>query len=425
MRLVLANPHTHNYGRSVSGTLLRRKDFSKYDYFVEHVINDSEKEVAFFIDGTRSSFSGIGLAAIFSWKVFAWLELLVWMLLNDINPFRIRVYFSVEALDARNDILIDFSRSIVDIDDQSKLALHQFKGIVVVHFTHYFKNVVKLSRYLKTIEYHIVVAESDLLKNPFFQKYFPEIQSVYHLPFAFAERFVSQQSWMKRLNRCLALGSITRVKDEAFLDFFKDMEGLHPMRKMIHQDINANEGIVDSFIRGFDDMSKVRKVFEGDRFITSLMKHYLPFFLLEKFYPTSQITYFKFDIVKKLNEYRMFLCSEESVGLPSINAFEGMAAGTAYLGIDDDMYTGLGLVPGVHYISYRKDDYSDLLSKIQEYQGREGDLRRIAEIGQQYVRKHFSRQRIASLLWSDLEKISSHFSRTREIIQVCSFRKMQ
>lgn len=423
MRLVLANPHTHNFGRSVSGALLRRKDFLKYDYFVEYLINDSTKEIAFFIDGTRSSFSGVGLSFIFSWRAFSWLELLVWMFLNKINPFRVKVYFSIEKLDAINDVLIDFSRSIVDIDDQSRLSLHRFDGMVAIHFTHYFKNIAKLSSYLKTVKNYIVLAESDLSKNQFFHKYFPEINTVYHLPFAFAERFVSSRPWGERRNKCLALGTIIRVKDAAFLDFFGGPESLHPMRKIIYENPDTHGDRIDSYIKGCEETSTVRQVNKGDSLVTRLTKHYLPFFLLEKFYPTPQIAYFRFDIVKKLNEYRMFLCSEESIGLPSVNAFEGMAAGTAYLGIDDDMYTGLGLVPGVHYISYRKDDYSDLLSKIQEYQGREGDLRRIAEIGHQYVRESFSRRRIASVLWSDLEKISSHFSRTRKVIQVCSFRK--
>ncbi len=422
MRLVLANPHTHNYGRSVSGFLLRRKDFLKYDYFVEYIVNDPSKDVAFFIDGTRSSFSGIGLASLFSWKFFSWLELVAWMLLNKVNPFRVKVYFSVKKLDTENDILLDFSRSIVDIHDQSQLALNRFKGIVMIHFTHYFKNVVKLSKYLETVEHHIVVAESDLSKNLFFQRYFPGIESVYHLPFAFADRFVSQQSWGVRLNKCLALGSITRVKDKAFVDFFRDVEGLHPMRKIIHEKADVRNGAIDSFIRGFEETSGVRKISEEDNFFTRLMKRFLPFFLLEKFYPTPQITYFKFDIVKKLNEYRMFLCSEESVGLPSINAFEGMAAGAVYFGVDDDMYRGIGLLPNVHYVTYEKDNYGDLLSKIHKYQGQEESLYRIAQSGSQYVRDHFSRRQIATIFWDDLKKVSSEFRATGKICAQSSFR---
>lgn len=423
MRLVLVNPHTHNYGRSVSGVLLRRKDFLKYDYFVEHIVNDPLKDVAFFIDGTRSSFSGIGLAAIFSIKMFAWLELVIWMLLNRINPFRIKVYFSIAALNPRKDILIDFSRSIVDIDDQSRLSLHRFEGIVLVHFTHYFKNIAKLSNYLKSIKHPIVVAESDLTRNLFFQKYFPNINRVYHLPFAFAERFVSEQPLMNRQNRCLALGSITRVKDEAFLDFFKDHEGLHPMRKMIYQQITSNDSsVIDSFIRGFDDTANARKISKNEGLITRLIKRFAPFFVLEKFYPTPQVAYFKFDIVKKINEYRMFLCSEESVGLPSINTFEGMAAGAAYLGIDDDMYSGIGLIPNVHYVAYRKDDLEDLVSKIREYQGREDALVQIAQSGYEFVRSHFSRSRVASVFFGDLERISSQFDQSGSFDQTSSFR---
>lgn len=422
MRLVFANPHTHNYGRSVLGVLLRRKDFLKYDYFIDYIVKNKGKKVAFFIDGTRSSFSGIGLSGLFSFKIVAYVELIIWMIINGVNPFRIKVHFSVNKLDPKNDVLIDFSRSIVDVDDQTRLSLHEFGGLVFIHFTHYFKNVEKLSAYIKKIQNLVVIAESDLSKNDFFQSHFPEIAHVYHLPFAFADRFIPTCQWQSRLNKCLAIGSITRVKDPTFLDFFNNPEGLHPMRKIIYESSDSYRDTMDSLIRGFEDTTRARQTSPDDSLIIQIVKRHLPFFLLEKIYPTPQISYFKFDIVKKLNEYRMFLCPEESVGLPSINAIEGMAAGTAYFGIDDDMYTGIGLIPGVHYIAYKKDDLKDLVSKIRDYQIREKDLERIADSGSRYVRERFSRKQVASVLCKDFESILSKFAKSGEIYLICSFR---
>ena len=423
MRLVLANPHTQNFGKSVSGVLLRRKDFMKYYYFIEFFIKDKGRDVAFLIDGTRTSFSGIGLAALFSWKFFSWLELIVWMLLNRINPFTVKVYFDVSKLDPQNDILFDFSRSIVDVDDQNNLQLNRFSGVTMVHFTHYFKEVKKLAHYLKTIPYCIVVAENDLASNDFFRKYFQSIREVYQLPFTFGERFVAWKEFEDRNNKCLALGSITRVKDQEFLDFFGDAEGLHPMRKRIYSNPHAYEDELDCLIRGFDDTSNVREIKDNDSFCVRLMKKYLPFFLLEKFYPTPQITYFKFDIVAKFNEYRMFLCSEESVGLPSINVFEGMATCTAYVGIDDPMYTALGMLPGTHYIGYKENDMEDLLEKVHYYQENPSMLKNIAQAGHDFVREHFSRKKVADVFWCDLEKISQNFSILETIDFSCSFKK--
>lgn len=423
MRLVLANPHTQNFGKSLSGVLLRRKDFLKYDYFIEFYINNRAREVAFLIDGTRTSFSGVGLAPIFSQRIFAWLELKMWMLINKINPFRIKVYFDIADLDPKNDILFDFSRSIVDVDNQEKLLLHRFQGIVMVHFTHYFKDVRRLASYLRTIPNYIIVAENDLTTNDFFKRHFGFVEKVYHLPFSFGKRFVPKKNFDERINKCLALGSITRVKDREFLEYFGDSEGLHLMRKRIYANPENVSDEMDSLIRGFDDTSNVREVLPGESLIARLAKKHLPFFLLEKFYPTPQIKYFQFDIVEKFNDYKMFLCSEESVGFPSINVFEGMMTQNAYVGIDDPMYTSLGMIPGKHYIGYKDNDLSDLLRKIRYYQKKPDELRQIAMAGYDFVHARFSRKMVADVFWHDLTYLSSNFSKTGKISLQCSFRE--
>lgn len=424
MRLVLVNPHTQNFGKSVAGVLLRRKDFLKYDYFVDFFIKRKGKSVAFLIDGTRTSLSGIGLSLLFSLRVFAWLELVVWMLINGINPIRVRVYFNVSKLDPKNDILFDFSRSIIDINDQKKLLLNQFQGITIIHFTHYFKNVERLSDYIKTIPNCVVVAENDLTKNHFFQKYFNYVKEVYHLPFAYGERFVVQNKFESRINRCLALGSITRVRNRAFLDFFGDSEGLHPMRKRIYESLADCTKEIDCLIRGFDDTSNVREVQVGDSIFVKFARRHLPFFFLEKLYPTPQIAYFKFDIVEKFNAYKMFLCSEESVGLPSINVFEGMATQNVYVGIDNPMYMALGMRPGIHYIGYKEDNFDDLLEKIRYYQANPDKLCEISMAGYNFVRENFSRENIAHVFWRDLEDLSHEFSSSGSRIFLCSFKKI-
>lgn len=422
MRLVLINPHTHAFGRSVSGALLGRKDFFKYEYFIKHFVNNKKRRVAFLIDGLRSSFSGVGLSFLFSFKIIAFFELVIWMILNRINPFGIRIYFDIESLNAQEDILFDFSRSIVDVDDQKKILLNRFNGIVIVHFTHYFKDIKKLSDYMMSISNCIVVAENDLTQNKYFKKFFSFIKNTYHLPFSYGERFVSQGDFDSRINKCLALGSITRVKNDEFINFFGDSEGLHPMRKIIFNNSTANGSEIDSLIRGFDDTSGARMVSDYDSLVVRLIKKHFPFFILEKFYPTSQINYFKFSIVDKFNQYKMFICPEESVGLPSINVFEGMACGCVFFGADDPMYTDLGMTPGVHYVAYGENSVEDLVLKIRYYQQHPDELRKISEAGSSFVRENFNQKRIANLFWGDLECILKKFSDHKKIIMPCSFK---
>lgn len=423
MRLVLVNPHTHTFGRSVSGALFRRKDFLKYDYFIKYFVKNKNREVVFFIDGMRTSFNGVGLSALFSLKIIAFTELFVWMLLNGINPLKIRVYFDVKRLDPKRDIFFDFSRSLVDIDDQSKLKLNQFEGVSIVHFTHYFKDVRKLSNYIRTLSSCIIVAENDLTENEYFRKFFPFVKNVYQLPFAFRARFISRTDYDARINKCLALGSITRIRNKEFLDFFRDAEGLHPMRKAIYGQVDAYKNEIDSLIKGFDDTTNVRKVNSNDSLASRLAKKYLPFFILEKLYPTAQINYFKFNIVDKFNNYKMFICPEESVGLPSINVFEGMACKCAYIGIEDPMYTNIGIIPEVHYIAYKKDDLEDFILKIRYYQSHPDELKKIAEKGYDFVKRNLGREKVAEVFWRDLEVISEEFSEYGRVVPICSFKK--
>ena len=56
MRLVLVNPHTFAYGKLVSGFIFRKKMLLKYDLFTQFYIKNRQKNIAFYIDGARTSF---------------------------------------------------------------------------------------------------------------------------------------------------------------------------------------------------------------------------------------------------------------------------------------------------------------------------------------------------------------------------------
>jgi glycosyltransferase involved in cell wall biosynthesis len=149
---------------------------------------------------------------------------------------------------------------------------------------------------------------------------------------------------------------------------------------------------------------------------------YIPAILLRAWHANKHGQYYKnFDIVEKFNQYKMFVCPEEIIGLPSISAFEGMACGCAFLGIDDPMYTGLGFVPGVNYIAYKKNNINDLVSKISYWQNNPKKLEVIAARGCEFVRDNFNRKRIADVLWKDLERITKDFSDQNKVNISCSF----
>lgn len=422
MRLVLTNPHYWAYGKSVVNVLLRRRHHIKYDYFLEYYLKDKSKKTAMYIDGAKTSFTAIGIKFLIFPKLFVRLEIFCWMLVNKINPFKQQIYFDLEKLDAKNDILVDFARS-ADAKKSSNKK-YQFKGIQLLLFTHYFLKVNEISDYIQTVPHPIVAAENDLSNNSYFRKFFPLISEVYQLPLGFGERFVPRTEFSKRLNKCFAIGTICPVEksNDEYISYF-GIDILHPMRREIYDKQQLFTQEIDCYIRSYKGFSLIRENDPKDTTFMRFMKKFGPSVLLKMLLVRQHNQYFTFDIVEKYNTYKMFVSPEETIGLPSINVFEGMACGSAFIGIIHPMYTNLGLVPGIHYIGYQENDFDDMIAKIRYYQGNPEELERIADTGCRFVTVHLNKKAIADTLWNDLEVFSKQFSAQGTLNMKCSFRK--
>ena len=112
-----------------------------------------------------------------------------------------------------------------------------------------------------------------------------------------------------------------------------------------------------------------------------------------------------FDMVEKFNEYKFFACPEELVGMPGIGFVEGMACGTAYIGVKSNIYKSLGLIEGEHYIGY-DGTFEDLIDKIHYCQNHADVVERIALNGMKYVREHYNEETVAENFFKELSKIS-------------------
>ena len=122
----------------------------------------------------------------------------------------------------------------------------------------------------------------------------------------------------------------------------------------------------------------------------------------------QQEKYTSFDMVEKFNQYKMFICPEELAGVYGIGTIEGMACGTAYIGLDHQMYRSIGLIPGTHYISY-DGTLKGLKQKIAYYQRHEVELEKIAKNGKEFVRSHFNEDKVASKLYRKFKEISGDY----------------
>lgn len=424
MRFIVANPHIHvHYGRAVSKTLTGQKSQLKYSYLWKYWLNRHDRQIAFFIDGTRSSFNEIGIRFRIWPRFFSYTELLIWMLINKINPFKYRVFFNIKKLNPKEDIIFNFSFTTIDTfaRNNNDLQFHKYNGLIITHLTHYFKDPSTISNYLKKIKYSFLVAENDLTANNYFRYHFPNISSVYQLPFTYAERFKNLKEFSNRQNKCFGIGTFSSPKAKDFLAFFKDGTNLQPMRKAIYQHQAELKSLIDCFMCDYDNMRSLKAPSSDDTLLTRLAKKYLPYFMLYKILPNYQSQYFNFNIVEKYNNYKMFVCPEEIVGLPSTNVFEGMACGCVFFGIDDPMYANLGMRDGINYVSYKNDSIDDLVDKISFYQKNPEKLEQISKNGVEFIAQ-FSPEKIAEIFWKDLEKLLDSFNKGAPIFS-CSFKK--
>jgi len=157
---------------------------------------------------------------------------------------------------------------------------------------------------------------------------------------------------------------------------------------------------VDCYSSDYLEGSDVKPYLPTDNKIVRLYKK-----IHNRFNTGHQKAYFSFDMVEKFNEYKMCLVGEEILGVPGIGYVEGMACGCAYIGLDSPMYRNLGLIPGVHYISY--DGTKEGLRQVVEYYQQEEhqkELEQIAKTGCEYVRTNFNANAVAEKLIDNLKK---------------------
>lgn len=124
----------------------------------------------------------------------------------------------------------------------------------------------------------------------------------------------------------------------------------------------------------------------------------------------QQKKYTSFDMTDKFNEYKMFLCPEELVGVPGIGTIEGMACGTAYIGLRHSMYDSWGFVPGKNYIDY-DGSLESLKKKVHYYQEHPQELEKIAREGERHVRENFAPNIVAARFLDELKKLSQEDNR--------------
>lgn len=245
------------------------------------------------------------------------------------------------------------------------------------------------------------VNEIDLSDNHFVNKYLnTQDVKLITCPYIYADRFKNLHK--KRKNKMVAVGTLSTIYGQRDYSLYRkefQTDWIQPMRKEIMDKSEVHPEEIDSYVSYINEDHKEIK--DDDSEIVRMYKK-----VHNRFQPWTQSKYTSFDMVEKFNEYTMFICPEELVGMPGIGFVEGMACGTAYIGLDTPYYRKLGLLPGENYITY-DGTYDDLIHTIRYYQGHVNETKKIAAAGEKLVRENFNADIVAKNFFRDLSDLSS------------------
>lgn len=179
---------------------------------------------------------------------------------------------------------------------------------------------------------------------------------------------------------------------------------MQPSRKKIYEHADELIEFMDCYSYLTSDYQKndILHIKAGDLLIKREYKWWYNYFLLNRF-PKY---YRAFDMVDKLNEYKIVINGEDANGIYAIGAIEAMACGCAFIGRNYGAYEDLGLEDGVSYIAY-DGSISDLKVKLKYYldPSHQDELKKIAMNGCEHVRKNFSEAVVAKRYIQDLFQI--------------------
>ncbi len=272
------------------------------------------------------------------------------------------------------------------------------KGIKVVDFLHFYGDK-RMADILSTMKWDYYLFEKDLTDCPIFKKNYSWFKAKYvRRDFSYQPRFDSVVNFDNRKNKALAIGTITTCDDADFKSIYGSII-YQPKRQMLYENADKMTDVIDSLISPYEE-KELKKIDEK-----SIVRNFFAK-LYNYLNSGKQKSYFSFDIVKKFNEYQMFICPEDAIGSYGISTLEGMACGCACISDQDDIMRELGFEAGRSYISYdgTVQGLKDVINYFQQSDMRD-KLRNIAFEGYHNVKKNFSSDVVARRYYENFMKM--------------------
>jgi glycosyltransferase involved in cell wall biosynthesis len=298
---------------------------------------------------------------------------------TDLGLDKTEIILSSKTLSSHCDVLLNFNTTL---EAEFTPAIKKFSGLKIFHLMDYFWIEPGSEKYKRLkdsgVDYLMSYGSPDRYCQ-YFQKYFPDyLGKIIPVPFGYSSRFISKNTFQKRLNKCVAVGSVNPMRPEDSL----------PKNYLETANFYAKEKWMHKF--------RHQLVVNRDK-LSEVMDSMLPI------YP--QYKDFNYDIVEKFNQYQMFVSDETIFYFPTAKTFEGLAAGSVLVCSDHPCFSEYGFQDGINCIKHRQFETGDFKEKINYYQNHQKELNIIHTNGYQFVRKNYSHPAIASNLYQIIENI--------------------
>lgn len=395
MRVVFVNLHSSWMLVKNSAVLIFKNSAAlKHKYILDYMLQNPDIEVASLLNERGFSIYTHGGKILQKFlNLFAPLEHKWILKKNGIDRKKVTLLKSYKEIN-KDDIVIYYN-----LLTDNFIGAENINAFKVLSFLHFHGRADDADR-IKAAGIQLIFNEVDLSKTcDLFKKYYPIDLPCIIIPFIPESRFKPLTPFNKRKNKAFSVGTITYKIHNEFIDVYGDPCD-QPIRKAVKDNPEFFSDTADSYSSDYNEDDIVKVVKKGENSIVTLYKK-----VYNRLHNGRQKKYFSFNMVEKFNEYKMHIVGEEILGIPGIGFVEGMACGSAYIGIDSPMYHDLGLIPGIHYITY-DGTMEGLRSTIKFWQRAENQeqLAKIANTGCQFVHEHFSGKIVADKLMSEIKK---------------------
>ncbi len=385
--IYLFNPHKEYwFGITIKAWIYRKPWKPKYGHMIDQLIKN-QGVVRVLCKPNESNL----IAKKYLYMLKEYLGVKLWAIVNRKNPLKFRCIFDSKLIKLDDFLIVvyigNFSSFEGPIDSEKTVNfLNLIEGKIILNVNHYPYNIEAGVRALSKLKFHYFWAESDFMKNSeFFNKYFCDFKKKFVVtPFVVRDNFFKKTNFSARFHKAVAVGTVSldMSNDVTFYKFFGHGV-LQPLRKKIYEESKKFPiKAIDSYVSDINEGGELRAVRGAPSFFASVQNWF------HNVFRAGQRKYHSLGMCELFNSYKIHVVGEEIVGLPGIGFAEGMACGSVFVGLDDEMYTDLGMIPNVHYISY-KGGYINLQKVIDEALADGKNLSSISENGCKFANENF------------------------------------